>query len=388
MMLKTYTKKEIQPGTRVFLRVDANVPLKNGRVVEGALGRLPRSIVEINRLRKMKAAIILATHLGDPKGHPLPSLTTRPIAKAYEKLLKTKVKFCPSVVGADAERMAQSLKPGEVMMLENLRYEAGEEKDSAAFAKQLSRLADVYVNNAFGVCHRKHASVYNITKFLPSFAGALVQDEVRELSHPLTKPFVLAMAGMKLATKVPLLEVMAPKASAILVGGGLSVTLLAAKMGKRLPLAGGFVEAEEVALAKKILAKYGDKIVLPIDVVVRIGRKTQEMNVRDLDLEDVIIDIGQHAAKRYANMASHARTVVWNGPFGMVEDKAARNGTTVFAKALAKSKARSIIGGGDTVSFLESAKITKGFSFISTGGGAMLSFLSGESMPGVDSLKS
>ena len=143
MMLKTYKKMDIASGTRVLLRVDANVPLKKGRVAEGALGRLPRSIEEIQRLQKMKAVVILATHLGDPKGHPVPSLSTRPIAKAYEKLLKTKVKFCPNVVGAEAEKMAQSLKPGEIMMLENLRFEAGEEKNSVVFAKQLSRLAEV-----------------------------------------------------------------------------------------------------------------------------------------------------------------------------------------------------------------------------------------------------
>lgn len=375
MKLRIPSQADRKKGVRVLIRVDANVPIKNGRVVEGALGRLPRSIAEIQAWRKRGAVVILATHLGDPKGHEVPSLTTRPIAKAYEKLLKAKVRFCPTITGSNAERMSRSLKSGEVMLLENLRFDAGEEKDATGFAKGLSRLADVYVNNAFGVCHRKHASVHAVTKYLPSFAGLLVVDEVRELSHSLIKPFVLAMAGMKLETKVPLLKAMAPKASAILVGGGISVSLLAARRGEPFPL------------EKKILAEYGDKIVLPIDVVVRAGRKTSVMNVRDLKGAETIIDIGPHTAKRFADMASHARTVVWNGPFGIVEDKTARNGTTVFAKALSKSSARSLVGGGDTIPFLESAKITKGFSFISTGGGAMLSFLSGEAMPGLEGLK-
>lgn len=387
MKLRTYSKKDIGPGTRVLLRVDANVPVKNGRVVEGALGRLPRSILEIQALRKLGAAVVLVTHLGDPSGCVVPSLSTRPIARAYEKLLKTKIHFCSSVVGGEAEAMSRALKPGEIMMIENVRFEPGEEKNSLAFAKQLARLADAYVNNAFGVCHRKHASIHALAQILPSFAGQLLQEETRELSRPLTKPFVLAMAGMKLETKVPLLEALAPRASGILIGGGLSVALLAEKMGKTFSLAEGLIEEKERAYAKQILVKYGKKLLLPLDVVVRKGTKTTVQGAQDFDGTQTMIDIGPKAARQYAQLVAKAKTVVWNGPFGKIEDKAGREGTVLFAKALAKSRARSVVGGGDTIAFLESAKIGKGFSFLSTGGGAMLAFLSGASMPGLDVLR-
>jgi phosphoglycerate kinase len=375
MKLRRYKISDIKKGTRVLLRVDANVPIKNGRVSEGAYGRIAQSIPEIKALLKRGATVILMTHLGDPKGRVVKSLSVAPIAREYSRLLKRDVSI--------------GLAPDcQISILENLRFKSGEEKNDPRFARELAQLGDLYVNNAFGVCHRRHASVNAITKFLPSYAGELLAREVTELSRTSRKPLLLVMGGLKLSTKMPLLQKLAPKASAILTGGGLAVTLLAAKRTIPMTVAGELVGADEIKLAQSALTKFGEKIILPIDVRVRSsGPKVSEVMIRDVHARQVVLDIGSHTALRYQQMLRIGGGVIWNGPMGIIEDRAGQDGTKAIASTLSILKvARSIVGGGDTVSFLEDHKFASGFSFVSTGGGAMLAFLAGEELPGISPL--
>lgn len=379
MKLRRYKISNIKKGMRVLVRVDANVPIKNGRVVEGAFGRIAQSIPEIKALLKCEATVILMTHLGDPKGREVKSLKVAPIAKEYSRLLKLPVK----VVELD-----QVKEHSQICLLENLRFNPGEEKNDRRFARQLAKLGDIYINNAFGVCHRNHASVNAITKFLPSFAGELVAREVTELSRSLKKPLVLIVGGLKLSTKVPLLRKLAPKASAILTGGGLGVTLLAAKRSVWMSVAGEKIAASEILEAKKILTEFGDKVIIPVDFRVRAtGKKVTIVNQRKVHARQTIVDIGPDTINRYVEMIKISGTVIWNGPMGIIEVPSGQAGTKAVAKAMASAPmVRTILGGGDSVSFLEAQKFVKGFSFVSTGGGAMLSFMAGEKMPGIEPL--
>jgi 3-phosphoglycerate kinase len=258
-------------------------------------------------------------------------------------------------------------------MTENLRFEPVEEKNSVAFAKSLARLADVYVNNAFGVCHRKHASVDAVTRELPSFAGELVVREVKILEKKHAHPYVVVLGGAKIATKLPLIDHLAKSADTILVGGALCLPLLYA-LDRHLPKKIiDQLKDEDIQAAKNILYKYEDKIVLPDDL--------------QLDASSRVIDIGPKSAKLFAKQIASATSVLWNGPMGIIEQKNAQAGTRAIAKAIGISKpASAIVGGGDTIAFLESAKLLLGFTHISTGGGAMLALLSGEKLPGLEVL--
>lgn len=373
MKLRCYKNSDIKKGTRVLVRVDANVPIKNGRVVpEGDFGRIKQSLPEIQNLLKHGAQVTLMTHLGDPGGRMIKDLSVAPIARYYGRLLGMKVK-----IGGN----------GPVTMLENLRFNAGEEKNDPRFARELARHGDVFVNNAFAVCHREHASVSAITKLLPSFAGELLVREVTELSRSPKQPLVLVMGGVKLSTKLPLLERLLPQAQAALIGGGLAVTFLAATQ-KSLQLAGGEVSAAERRSAIQIMECFGNKLLLPKDFVVRSSlRKIQVITANELHGRQTILDIGPAAMRRFSSVLDQAKSVIWNGPMGVVEDRVARRGTVELARAIGRIKsARTVIGGGDTISFLERQKLIDGFSFVSTGGGAMLAFLGGESMPGIKPL--
>lgn len=379
MKLRRYKIDDIKKGTRVLVRVDANVPIKNGRVAEGAFGRIAQSIPEIKALLKREAVVILMTHLGDPKGREVKSLRVAPIAKEYSRLLKLPVPVMDLELAKGCD---------QICLLENLRFNPGEEKNDQRFARKLAKLGDIYINNAFGVCHRNHASVSAITKFLPSFAGELVAREVSELSRSLKKPLVLIMGGLKLSTKVPLLRKLAPKASAILTGGGLAVTLLAAKRSIPMSVAGEQIASSEILEAKKILAKFGDKVIIPVDFRVRApGKKTKCADLRKIYARQIIVDIGPQTIARYVDMIRISGAVIWNGPMGIIEVLSGQAGTKAVAKAMASvPQVRTIVGGGDSVSFLEAHKFVKGFSFVSTGGGAMLSFMAGEKMPGIEPL--
>ncbi len=369
MKLRTWSSKDIKRGTRVLLRVDANVPIKKGVAQDGGkFGRIAQSLPEIERLRKRGAIVILAAHLGDPSGKIVKSLSLTPIAKVYKKYLKCDVPLVKDFKLSD-------LEPGTVCLLENLRFHSGEEANDDAFAWKLSKLADVYVNNAFGVCHRRHASVHAITRHLPSFAGELVLREVEELSRPPVQPFVLMMGGAKIATKMNVLKRLGSKANDILLGGGLGVTFLAAA-GATLPTyPKKLLQQEELLLAKKLLRLYGKKMILPQDLVA--NPEAEE-----------ILDIGPATAKHFAQHVQSAKTVIWNGPLGIIEKDRGQKGTATVARAIAHKKGvQTVVGGGETVEFLEARHLIKGFSHVSTGGGAMLAFLGGETLPALQALK-
>lgn len=352
----------------MFLRLDLNVPIKAGQVQDsGTFGRIAQALPEIERLRKRGASIVLASHLGNPGGQVDKKLSLAPVARVLEKRLQRAV---PLVTGL----AVPNLRPGQMCLLENLRFDPGEEANSDGYAWQLAKLADVYVNNAFGVCHRRHASVHAITRHLPSFAGELVLREVAELSEAPLKPFVLVMGGAKIATKIGLLERLGPKADKILLGGGLSVTFLAAGEVPLPAYPAALMVEKDVVLARKLLRRFGDKIILPTDLVAR-------------PKQHLVLDIGPETEERFAKEIIGARSIIWNGPMGIIEKVGGQAGTLQVAKALSKCGARVIIGGGDTVEFLEGQRLLRHFAHVSTGGGAMLAFLAGERLPGLEALR-
>lgn len=368
MQLRTWNTKDVSSGTRVFLRVDANVPVENGKAQDGGIfGRISQSLPEIERLRKRGASIVLASHLGDPGGKIDKHLSLAPVAKAYEKRLHRAVKL------ADINQVP-ALRPGELCMLENLRFDPGEEKNSDAFAWRLAKLAEVYVNNAFGVCHRRHASVHAITRHLPSFAGELVVREVELLSQRSAKPFVLVMGGAKIATKIGILEQLGSQADYILLGGGLAVTFLAASEVALPAYPAALMVESDVAVARKLLRRFASKIVLPVDLVAQ-------------PKQHLVSDIGPETQVLFKKYINQAASVLWNGPLGIIERPDGQEGTLALAKAMTESSARVVTGGGETVEFLEAHKLLRGFAHVSTGGGAMLAFLSGEHLPGLEALR-
>jgi phosphoglycerate kinase len=372
MHLRRWKSSDVTHGTRVFLRFDGNIPVKNFLAADGEKGRLAQAIPEITRLLAHGARVILATHLGDPAGKKSEEFSVIPVARLLQKMLGRQITMIPGLVGPEVERMVLNMKEGEVAMIENLRFDEGEEKNDHIFAASLARLADVYVNNAFGVCHRKHASVSAITEYLPSFAGELLDREVKELSKEPTSPFVLIMGGAKLSTKLKMIERFAPKADKILLGGAIAIPFLKG-LDRSLPSASErFASEEDVIEAQSVLRRFMEKIVLPEDLVTD---------------DDKIFDIGPQTAELFAHDLKGASTIIWNGPLGIVEEKNGQAGTKKIAEAIKKlSPARAIMGGGDTVAFLDSKDLLGGFTHVSTGGGAMLAFLGGEELPGLKPL--
>lgn len=368
MKLRSWQTADIKSGTRVFLRLDLNVPIKAGKVQDGGtFGRMAQALPEIERLRKRGASIVLASHLGSPGGQVDKKLSLAPVARVLEKRLQRAV---PLVTGL----ALPSLRPGQMCLLENLRFDPGEEANSDGYAWQLAKLADVYVNNAFGVCHRRHASVHAITRHLPSFAGELVLREVAELSEAPLKPFVLVMGGAKIATKIGLLQHLGPKADKILLGGGLAVTFLAAAEVNLPAYPAELMAEKDIAVARKLLRRFGDKLVLPADLVAK-------------PKQHLVLDIGPETEARFAQEMLGARSIIWNGPMGIIEKVGGRAGTLAVAEAMSKCGARVVTGGGDTVNFLEGHRLLKNFAHVSTGGGAMLAFLGGERLPGLEALR-
>ncbi len=358
IILKTWKAGDIKRGTRVLLRIDANVDLVRGRAVIGKHDKIAKALPEILKLQARGAAIIIMTHLGRPRGKQT-EFSVAPIAKAMGKALGTKIAVAEDVVGKDALRLASTIKPGQIIMLENLRFDKREEANDETLAELLASFGDVYVNNAFGVCHRAHASVAAITKFLPSFAGGLLVEEVKQLSAPMKKPFVLIVGGNKLETKVPLLSTLGVKADLVIVGSGL---LPAFKKGR--------LSTE----AKTVIDLLGDRLRLPLDT--RVNQKGS------------VIDLGRATEQILPTWLRGAKTIVWNGPVGLVEERAGAAGTKALMKAIVGVHgARSIVGGGSTVALVENSTFASKFTLLSTGGGAMLEFLSGAKMPGLEGLR-
>lgn len=379
-------------GKKVLVRVDFNVPFDDkGKISDDT--RIRASLDTIQYLLDNKAAVILMAHLGRPKGQVNPKYSLAPVAKHLGKLLGKKILFAPDCVGADAKAAAKKLKPGHILLLENLRFHKEEEKNDMEFAEQLASLADLYVNDGFGVSHRAHASVEGVTHFLPAAAGFLLEKEIEYVGRAVTEPlhpFAAIIGGAKVGDKIGVISNLLDKVDTLLIGGGMANTFLAAQgyaMGKSL------VEEDKIELAKELIAKAKKnnvKLLLPTDLVMAeafaADAKHATQGVEALDQECMALDIGEETAKAYAAALADAKMIVWNGPMGVFEMDAFCKGTEAVAKAVAKSRAISIVGGGDSVAAIEKLGLAKRISHISTGGGASLEYLEGKVLPGVAAL--
>ena len=379
-------------GKKVLVRVDFNVPLNDkGEITDDT--RITASLPTIQYLLEQKAAVILMAHLGRPKGQVKPELSLSPVAKHLGKLLGKKILFAPDCVGEAAKAAASKLKAGHILLLENLRFHKEEEKNDMEFAEQLASLADLYVNDGFGVSHRAHASVEGVTHFLPAAAGFLLEKEIQYVGQAVTNPlhpFVAIIGGAKVSDKIGVISNLLDKVDTLLIGGGMANTFLAAqghKMGKSL------VEEDKLELAKELLAKAKKnkvKLLLPTDLVMAAAFAPDAAHVTEgvkhLNQEYMALDIGSETSKAYAEALSEAKMIVWNGPMGVFEMDAFCKGTEAVAKAVAKSRAVSIVGGGDSVAAIEKLGLAKRITHISTGGGASLEYLEGKVLPGVAAL--
>lgn len=379
-------------GKKVLVRVDFNVPLNDkGEITDDT--RITASLPTIQYLLEQKAAVILMAHLGRPKGQIKPELSLTPVAKHLGKLLGKKILFAPDCVGEAAQAAASKLKPGHILLLENLRFHKEEEKNDMEFAEKLASLADLYVNDGFGVSHRAHASVEGITHFLPAAAGFLLEKEIQYVGQAVTNPlhpFVAIIGGAKVSDKIGVISNLLDKVDTLLIGGGMANTFLAAqgyKMGKSL------VEEDKLDLAKELLAKAKKNkvnMLLPTDLVMAAAFAPDAEHVtekvKNLNQAYMALDIGAETSKAYAEALADAKMIVWNGPMGVFEMDAFCKGTEAVAKAVAKSRATSIVGGGDSVAAIEKLGLAKRITHISTGGGASLEYLEGKVLPGVAAL--
>lgn len=379
-------------GKKVLVRVDFNVPLNDkGEITDDT--RITASLPTIQYLLEQKAAVILMAHLGRPKGQVKPELSLAPVANHLGKLLGKKILFAPDCVGEAAQAAASKLKPGHILLLENLRFHKEEEKNDMEFAEKLASLADLYVNDGFGVSHRAHASVEGVTHFLPAAAGFLLEKEIQYVGQAVTNPlhpFVAIIGGAKVSDKIGVISNLLDKVDTLLIGGGMANTFLAAqgyKMGKSL------VEEDKLDLAKELLAKAKKNkvnMLLPTDLVMAAAFAPDAEHVTEkvenLNQAYMALDIGAETSKAYAEALADAKMIVWNGPMGVFEMDAFCKGTEAVAKAVAKSRATSIVGGGDSVAAIEKLGLAKRITHISTGGGASLEYLEGKVLPGVAAL--
>lgn len=376
-------------GKRVFVRVDFNVPLENGRITDDT--RIRAALPTIQHLVENGAIAVLASHLGRPKGKRNDEFSLAPCAERLQHLLGKPVVYASDCIGDEVEALIAKQEPGSVVLLENLRFYAEEEKNDPGFAAKLARLGEVYVNDAFGTAHRAHASTRGMADLMEiKVAGFLMQKEVdimgKALSNP-DRPFVAIIGGAKVSDKITVIENLLTKVDHLIIGGGMANTFLRAKgyaTGKSL------VEEDKVETAKELLAKGGDKILLPSDLVVASEFKADaDRKVVSVDaIPDgwMALDIGPESAKAFGNAIQDAMTVVWNGPMGVFEMEPFARGTFAVAQAMADSQGCTIVGGGDSVAAVEAAGLADKMTHVSTGGGASLEFLEGRELPGVTCL--
>ena len=379
-------------GKRVLVRVDYNVPLDDWRITDDT--RIRATLPTIQALRERGAAIILVSHLGRPKGKVREELRLAPVAARLGELLGEPVKYARDVVGPEAQAMASSLQPGGVGLLENVRFEPGEEANDPEFARQLASLADCYVNDAFGAAHRAHASTTAVADLLPSAAGLLMQREIAALTKVLESPehpAALILGGAKVSDKVGVIEHLLDRVDLLLLGGGMANTFLKAE---GFPVGRSLVEDDKLDVARATLDRARERgvtVLLPVDVVVaprlENDAPTRIVPVEQVGDDDAIYDIGPQTVARFAEALRSARTVVWNGPMGVFEVPAFAAGTRGVAEAVASCEGFTLIGGGDSVAAVEQMGLADRISHISTGGGASLEFLEGKDLPGVAVLR-
>jgi phosphoglycerate kinase len=374
-------------GKRVFIRVDFNVPLASGGQEITSDKRIRASLPTIQYALEHGAGVVLASHLGRPKGKPNPEMSMKPVAKKLEELLGKPVKLAPDCIGPAVEAMLP--KPGEVLLLENLRYHAEEEANDPAFSEKLAKLCDVYVNDAFGSAHRAHASTVGMVHYVKQAAAGLLMDqELKYLTmvtqHP-ERPCVAILGGAKVSDKIEVIENLSKVVDRVLIGGAMAYTFLKSQ-GE--PVGKSLVEDDKLDLAKKLLAEFGSRLVLPVDHVVASELKQGAENETVTRIPDgkMGVDIGAKTIALYEEIIKGARTIIWNGPMGVFEKPPFDRGTMALAKAVAESGAISVVGGGDSEKAIKSAGVADKITHVSTGGGASLEFLSGIELPGVAAL--
>jgi phosphoglycerate kinase len=378
-------------GRRVFVRADLNAPLEGGAVSDDT--RLRAVLPTLRFALDAGAAVVLASHLGRPKGGPDPKYSLRPVAEHLASLLGRPVPLAPDCVGEPTRAQARALQAGEILLLENLRFHPEEEKNDDGFARQLAELADCYVNDAFAAAHRAHASIEAITRHLqPAAAGLLMQQELGALGRILEapeRPLVAVLGGAKVSDKVALVEHLVSKVDALLIGGGMAFTFLRAlghDVGRSL------VEPDRIETARAALEaarRRGVQITLPVDAVVAAGLDSpagRVVGIRQIPANEMGLDLGPLTVDRFAAVLKSARTIVWNGPMGVFEKAPFAAGTVAVARAVAESPAFSVVGGGDTLAAVNAAGVAGRIGYISTAGGAFLEFLEGRTLPGVAAL--
>ena len=370
---------------KVLVRVDFNVPIKDGKVGDDT--RIQAALPTIKYLLAHDAAVILCSHLGRPKGEPDPAFSLKPVAEYLGSLIDADVKFVGDCIGEKAEAAAAALKPGQVLVLENTRFYAGEKKNDPEMAKQLASLADLFVNDAFGSAHRAHASTAGVADYLPAAAGFLLEKEIKYLGNAIADPetpFVAILGGAKVSDKIGVIENLLTKSDMILIGGGMANTFFKAQ---GYEVADSLVEEDALGTAKDLLAKAGGKLVLPIDMVIAnafdANADSRVMDVGDVPAGWRILDIGPKTVEKFSEIIKSAGTVVWNGPMGVFEFEKFAQGTFAIAKALAESDATGIVGGGDSASAIKKSGLEDKITHISTGGGASLEMLEGKILPGL-----
>jgi len=392
-MFQKKTVKDVEVrGKRVLVRIDFNVPLTEGVVADDT--RIRAALPTIRYLVDHGARVILASHLGRPRGEPDPAFSLRPVRHVLQRLIGRNVAFTEDIVGAEAHEAVERMVDGEILMLENVRFDPREKANDAKFARALASLAEIYVNDAFGAAHRAHASTAGVAEYLPAYAGLLLAREVETLDRMLTdpeRPFVAILGGSKVSDKIGVIDHLLDCVDMLIVGGGMCFTFLVAK---GVPVGRSIVEAEWVEPAKKMLAKAlerGVDLLLPVDFVVADqiveDAETKIVGREEIPAEMMGLDIGPTSVELYGEAIARARTIFWNGPMGVFELTPFETGTRKVAAAVARNnRAASIVGGGDSVAALKKFDLEERVTFVSTGGGASMKLLEGSALPGVDAL--
>ncbi len=378
---------------RVLMRVDFNVPIKEGKITDDT--RIRAALPSINYILEYNGKLILISHLGRPEGTVVPSMSLKPVAQKLSEILGKPVKFMPESIGREIEDTSKSMNEGNVILLENTRFHPEEKKNDESYAKELAKLGDVYVNDAFGTAHRAHASVEGITHYFKEKApGFLMEKELEHLSKLLEspkKPFITLLGGAKISGKIDVIENLLPKVDRILLGGGMVFTFLKAN---GYEIGSSLLEEDKISLAKELLEKRGEKIILPVDIV--IGNKfdnnaeRKEVAAESIPPDWMGLDIGPKTGEKYANIIKDAKTIFWNGPMGVFEFENFACSTKAIARQLSeqtKKGAITVIGGGDTIAAVHKFGYSDNMTHISTGGGAALEFLAGRELPGIEALK-
>jgi len=392
--IRTIDKLPLKSGSRVFYRVDYNVPLEGTKITDAT--RIEETLPTIKLLRERGAALVVASHLGRPKGKRDPKYSLKPVLKQLSQLVGADVQWADDCIGPETEKKASQLGPGALLLVENLRFHEGEEENDRAFAEELKKLADFYVNDAFGASHRAHASIDALPRLYSkrNIAGGLLMAKelqfLQKVTHVSDRPFVALLGGAKIAGKIEPLEALVKTADAVLIGGGMANTFLAAdgvNMGRSL------VDRESMEVARRI-ASSGSRaqIILPLDLVIADSLDSPT-KIRTVDVtggvgaEEMALDIGPKTIQRFSGELKSAKTIFWNGPMGVFEKEQFAKGTVAMTRAVAEANATTIVGGGESVEAVKKSGFADRITHISTGGGASLEFISGAKLPGVEVLR-